>query len=93
MKLFIAVNNWLKNWTQAIDMWTGICLTFAFNTLIEVVLVNYVSRRCKHRAVKKSCHGYAMEMENTTGVALVPDNPPVDDEDKVKTTLYPLLHK
>ena len=74
-------------------MWTGICLTFAFNTLIEVVLVNYVSRRCKHRAVKKSCHGYAMEMENTTGVALVPDNPPVDDEDKVKTTLYPLLHK
>ena len=34
-----------------------------------------------------------MEMENTTGVALVPDNPPVDDEDKVKNTLYPLLHK
>jgi len=73
-------------------MWTGICMTFAFNTLIVVVLANYVSRRYKNRvAVKKSCHGYAMEMENTADVALVPDNPPADDEEKVKTTI--LLHK
>lgn len=31
-------------------MWTGVCLTFVFGALLEYALVNYTSRKDKHRA-------------------------------------------
>jgi hypothetical protein len=34
---------------QAIDVWTGVCLTFVFGALLEFALVNYASRSDKHR--------------------------------------------
>ena len=34
---------------QAIDVWTGACLTFVFGALLEYALVNYASRSDMHR--------------------------------------------
>ena len=41
------------NYTKAIDIWTGVCLTFVFGALIEIVLVNYVSQCDVHRRALK----------------------------------------
>ena len=38
---------------QAIDVWTGVCLTFVFGALLEFALVNYASRSDKHREKMK----------------------------------------
>ncbi|KAK3890778.1 hypothetical protein Pcinc_005293 [Petrolisthes cinctipes] len=37
----------------AIDVWTGVCLTFVFGALLEFALVNYASRSDKHREKMK----------------------------------------
>ncbi|XP_045134989.1 glutamate-gated chloride channel-like isoform X3 [Portunus trituberculatus] len=37
------------SYTKAIDVWTGVCLTFVFGALLEFALVNYASRSDKHR--------------------------------------------
>ncbi|XP_044741776.1 glutamate-gated chloride channel isoform X3 [Chrysoperla carnea] len=37
------------SYTKAIDVWTGICLTFVFGALLEFALVNYASRSDMHR--------------------------------------------
>ena len=34
---------------KAIDVWTGVCLTFVFGALLEFALVNYASRSDAHR--------------------------------------------
>ncbi|XP_071526262.1 glutamate-gated chloride channel-like [Panulirus ornatus] len=41
------------NTGQAIDVWTGVCLTFVFGALLEFALVNYASRSDKHREKMK----------------------------------------
>ena len=38
------------SYTKAIDVWTGVCLTFVFGALLEFALVNYASRSDGHRA-------------------------------------------
>ncbi|XP_022258788.1 glutamate-gated chloride channel-like [Limulus polyphemus] len=41
------------SYTKAIDVWTGVCLTFVFGALLEFALVNYASRSQLRQAPKK----------------------------------------
>uniref|UniRef100_A0A2S2RAW7 Glutamate-gated chloride channel n=1 Tax=Sipha flava TaxID=143950 RepID=A0A2S2RAW7_9HEMI len=44
------------SYTKAIDVWTGVCLTFVFGALLEFALVNYASRSDTHRDdMSKKC--------------------------------------
>jgi len=49
------------SYTKAIDVWTGVCLTFVFGALLEFALVNYASRSDAHRAAFKK----KMEQQQT----------------------------
>ncbi|XP_063382908.1 glutamate-gated chloride channel isoform X7 [Cydia fagiglandana] len=51
------------SYTKAIDVWTGVCLTFVFGALLEFALVNYASRSNKHRENLKKTR---REMEAAT---------------------------
>ncbi|XP_063541313.1 glutamate-gated chloride channel isoform X3 [Cydia strobilella] len=51
------------SYTKAIDVWTGVCLTFVFGALLEFALVNYASRSNKHRENMKKTR---REMEAAT---------------------------
>lgn len=51
------------SYTKAIDVWTGVCLTFVFGALLEFALVNYASRSDAHRvALKKKQEQQNQEM-------------------------------
>lgn len=51
------------SYTKAIDVWTGVCLTFVFGALLEFALVNYASRSDMHRENMKKTR---REMEAAT---------------------------
>jgi len=40
-------------YTKAIDVWSGVCVTFVFGALLEYALVNYASRSDAQRAAKQ----------------------------------------
>lgn len=50
------------SYTKALDVWTGVCLTFVFGALLEFALVNYASRSDQHREnVKKQRRQWELE--------------------------------
>ncbi|CAL4066506.1 unnamed protein product [Meganyctiphanes norvegica] len=50
------------SYTKAIDVWTGVCLTFVFGALLEFALVNYASRSDMHRErIKKQRRQWELE--------------------------------
>lgn len=53
--LIFLINSSLPSvsYTKAIDIWTGVCLTFVCGALIEIVLVNYISQCDAHRRALK----------------------------------------
>ncbi|XP_012280463.1 glutamate-gated chloride channel isoform X1 [Orussus abietinus] len=53
------------SYTKAIDVWTGVCLTFVFGALLEFALVNYASRSDMHRENMKKKY---REIEHTAAV-------------------------
>lgn len=42
------------SYTKAIDVWTGVCLTFVFGALLEFALVNYASRSDAHHRMEQA---------------------------------------
>ena len=67
------------SYTKALDVWTGVCLTFVFGALLEFALVNYASRSDQHReAVKKQRRQWELEqtaaLEAAAAVAAAADH-------------------
>ncbi|XP_059477829.1 glutamate-gated chloride channel isoform X6 [Neocloeon triangulifer] len=52
------------SYTKAIDVWTGVCLTFVFGALLEFALVNYASRSDMHRENMKKQRRQQYESEH-----------------------------
>lgn len=51
------------SYTKAIDVWTGVCLTFVFGALLEFALVNYASRSDAHRAAQQQQRQFNMHKQ------------------------------
>lgn len=58
------------SYTKAIDVWTGVCLTFVFGALLEFALVNYASRSDMHRENMKKTR---REMESAVNMDAASD--------------------
>jgi len=75
------------SYTKAIDVWTGVCLTFVFGALLEFALVNYASRSDQHkREMLNSAltHSQQMRWRQATAAAAAagvapPTSPPPDE--------------
>ena len=74
------------SYTKAIDVWTGVCLTFVFGALLEFALVNYASRSDMHRenmkkarremeAASMDAASDLLDTDSNTTFAMVSSNP------------------
>lgn len=63
------------SYTKAIDVWTGVCLTFVFGALLEFALVNYASRSDQRRQNihKQVCslHDQCLNHPSSSHIALI----------------------
>ncbi|XP_045482290.1 glutamate-gated chloride channel isoform X4 [Harmonia axyridis] len=80
------------SYTKAIDVWTGVCLTFVFGALLEFALVNYASRSDMHRENMKK---QRMQCEMEHGASLDATSDFIDTESNATfamVKLKPLVH-
>ncbi|EFX72608.1 hypothetical protein DAPPUDRAFT_58889, partial [Daphnia pulex] len=60
------------NNARAIDVWTGVCLTFVFGALLEFALVNYASRSDAHREKLKKQRRHLVECADEFTSIIIP---------------------
>jgi anionic glutamate receptor len=60
------------SYTKAIDVWTGVCLTFVFGGLLEFALVNYASR-CDMHSENKKKQKHQCELEHAASLEAAAD--------------------
>jgi len=73
------------SYTKAIDVWTGVCLTFVFGALLEFALVNYASRSDQRRQnINKQ---QSMAVSQVQGAAPPPAPGPVAERGMGRNTL------
>ncbi|CAM1293083.1 GLRA3 (predicted) [Pycnogonum litorale] len=63
------------SYTKAIDVWTGVCLTFVFGALLEFALVNYASRSDVHRQNATAQRNWDLEHANLDVSDHIEDGP------------------
>ncbi|XP_017781660.1 PREDICTED: glutamate-gated chloride channel isoform X2 [Nicrophorus vespilloides] len=77
------------SYTKAIDVWTGVCLTFVFGALLEFALVNYASRSDMHRENMKKQRQRQCELEHAASMDATSDL--MDTDSNATFAMKPLV--